>query len=74
MPATDATDQSPTFIDDALDAPDPEPTDSESDDLEADFLPRIPTKRHWLTSVLIWLAVLSAGFLLGVLADRAIAG
>ncbi len=77
MPATDQTDQTdqpPTFIDDALDAADPKPTDSEPDDLDPDFLPRTPTRRHWLTSVLIWLAVLSAGFLLGVLADRAIAG
>jgi len=46
----------------------------ETDDFDEEFLPRVHTKRHWLTSVLIYLVVWGGGFLVGVLVDRVLAG
>ena len=47
---------------------------SEDDEFDEEFLPRVHTKRHWLTSVLIYLVVWGGGFLVGVLVDRMLAG
>lgn len=46
--------------------------DAEEDDLE--FQPRQRGRLHWLTLLLIALAIWGAGFLVGVLTDRALAG
>ncbi|PKQ24925.1 MAG: hypothetical protein CVT65_00370 [Actinobacteria bacterium HGW-Actinobacteria-5] len=46
--------------------------DAEQDDLE--FQPRQRRGLHWLTLLLIALAIWGAGFLVGVLTDRALAG
>jgi hypothetical protein len=46
----------------------------EDDAFNEEFLPRAHTKRHWLTSVLIYLVVWGGGFLVGVLVDRVLAG
>jgi hypothetical protein len=47
---------------------------TDEDDFDEEFLPRVHTKRHWLTSVLIYLVVWGGGFLVGVLVDRMLAG
>lgn len=46
--------------------------DVDEEDLE--FQPRIRGGLHWLTLLLIGLALWGAGFLAGVLTDRAVAG
>ena len=48
-----------------------EPVD---DDDIAEFQPRQRSRLHWLTVLLIALIIWGAGFLVGVLVDRAIAG
>ncbi|MFZ0529221.1 MAG: hypothetical protein WAL91_01630 [Propionicimonas sp.] len=48
------------------------PDEADEDDLE--FQPRQRNGLHWLTIVLIALALWGAGFLVGVLTDRAFAG
>ncbi|MDQ7991328.1 MAG: hypothetical protein AAGC63_00935 [Propionicimonas sp.] len=44
------------------------------DDLDPEFQPRLHTRTPWLTRVLVWLVVFLAGFVVGVLADRAFVG
>jgi hypothetical protein len=48
------------------------PDDSDEDDME--FQPRQRNGLHWFTLILIALAIWGAGFLVGVLTDRAFAG
>ena len=51
---------------------DPVDDDLDPDDLE--FQPRERRKLHWFTLVLIGLIIWGAGFLVGVLVDRSVAG
>lgn len=44
------------------------------EDDDAEFQPRQPRRLHWLTRLLLGLVIWGAGFLVGVLADRAVAG
>jgi hypothetical protein len=48
------------------------PVETDDDDLE--FQPRQRNGLHWFTLLLIALAIWGAGFLVGVLTDRAFAG
>ncbi len=62
---------------DDLDVDDLDVDDLDVDDLDEDDLEFQPRKRnglHWLTLLLIALALWGAGFLAGVLTDRAVAG
>jgi hypothetical protein len=51
-----------------------EPADLELDEEDLEFQPRQRHRLHWLTIVLIALVIWGAGFLAGVLVDRAVAG
>ena len=53
------------------DEPAPVDDDPEVDD-DAEFQPHQRARMHWLTRLLLVLAIFLAGFVMGVLADRAL--
>lgn len=67
-----------TFAEDAPErAAGPVPTtadEADEDDEDLEFQPRQRTRMHWLTIVLIGLVIWGAGFLVGVIVDRSVAG
>jgi hypothetical protein len=68
------TDRGFTFSEDTDELPLPPnpPEEMEDDDLE--FQPIQRKRMHWLTLALIGLIIWGAGFLVGVIVDRAFAG
>lgn len=60
-------------------AEDPDPASGgaggdDLDDVDAEFQPRTLARMPWLTRVLLFLAIFAAGFVVGVLVDRALWG
>lgn len=49
-----------------------DPIDPGAEDDDAEFQPHQRARMHWLTRVLLVLAIFLAGFVVGVLADRAL--
>lgn len=76
-PSSDETTGLPASDDLRFTDDEPEPDDSDVtawEEENAEFRPRAYTRTPWLTRLLVWLAIFLTGFVVGVIAARALQG